>query len=643
LQDANNTASEAAVDLTTSAGDRERLMLRRTGPVFTGSIYTRSGYSAVNRNDNVLQVVPWDYVSAYYTDADTGSGAARQISITTPVTPDYSAYRVPNVPQYSSGAEYPLFNLPAGSRLSGINGSIVLPFDFPFFEQRLRRIFVDGDGVITFGARNWSTCPDYHGLSSIPSVAPLGLELYYGGSAQSGENIYFSTAPDSVTVRWAAETPGSTIAQPEAVNFSATLFSDGRIWYQYGKGNRNLSAAGGVLASAGCPTSPFVGISNGHETYAVSYNTSGVANMEGAPAIQIFPPFEPGSAPEVTVESPAPGAKVQSPLVVRGLAPDSEVISRIDLLIDGVAVGRTLRSVRRDDICSAGSLPGCPFVGFQAVLNLEALGVAPGQHNLAVRATNRHGAIVEAPPVPFEMAAGQTDLPIGAIEAPAAGAAVSGTVAIRGYAYSGLVRVTAADVLVDGTTYAAASYGVRREDICATPSLSPNCPGVGFTANLNTSSGAVWLPNGKHVLQVRVRDETGRYTLIPAAPLEFTVDNPVNQPPRGVLVSPAPNAVLSGNARISGYAWDPDGRVTSVNVILWNFATSVSYGLPRPEECAKLPEVAACPNIGFDATLDTRRYPNGTYVLGIRLIDNSGASVIIPNTLRGGINVEIRN
>jgi hypothetical protein len=41
---------------------------------------------------------------------------------------------------------------------------------------------------------------------------------------------------------------------------------------------------------------------------------------------------------------------------------------------------------------------------------------------------------------------------------------------------------------------------------------APNCPGVGFQFPLNTVNGAVQLPNGTHLLQIRVTDESGRFT-----------------------------------------------------------------------------------------------------------------------------------
>ena len=48
-------------------------------------------------------------------------------------------------------------------------------------------------------------------------------------------------------------------------------------------------------------------------------------------------------------------------LTVRGIAYDPEVrISRLDLLIDGIAHGTIDLNQSRSDICNAERLPGCP-------------------------------------------------------------------------------------------------------------------------------------------------------------------------------------------------------------------------------------------------------------------------------------------
>jgi len=290
---------------------------------------------------------------------------------------------------------------------------------------------------------------------------------------------------------------------------------------------------------------------------------------------------------------------------------------------------------------------GCPTVGFSVSLNPARLGLAPGAHQLRIRATNVRGSFVDYPdqPLTFFVDPEESRPATGALEAPADGAELSGTVAIRGWAYAQDVRLRAVDVLVNGLTYGAASYGQRRDDVCGPLAEKPlNCPNVGFTFTLNTRTGAVPLPNGSHTLQVRARDELERYTLIPEVPLTITTNNAPNQLPRGVVATPQPNEKLRGKVRISGHAWDPDGRVTSAALLLnGSSVLSLRYGLPRPEECQSLPGAQACPDIGFEGELDTTQFANGPVVLGVRLTDNSGATVILPALARYGMNIFIEN
>jgi hypothetical protein len=49
--------------------------------------------------------------------------------------------------------------------------------------------------------------------------------------------------------------------------------------------------------------------------------------------------------------------------------------------------------------------------------------------------------------------------------------------------------------------------------------------------------------------------------------------------------------------------------------------TAIPYGTALPDVCAQLPDVAACPRIGFAVNFDTTRLSNGPHVLGV-FVDN---------------------
>ena len=67
------------------------------------------------------------------------------------------------------------------------------------------------------------------------------------------------------------------------------------------------------------------------------------------------------------------------------------------------------------------------------------------------------------------------------------------------------------------------------------------------------------------------------------------------------------------------------------------------YGLPRPDICATLTNVPACPNIGFTFDLDTTTISNGPHTLGVLFLNDRNDQGFVPNVVNGGINVFIDN
>jgi hypothetical protein len=147
-------------------------------------------------------------------------------------------------------------------------------------------------------------------------------------------------------------------------------------------------------------------------------------------------------------------------------------------------------------------------------------------------------------------------------------------------------------------------------------------------------------------MQIRVLDETGRFTLLPDQPVPFSVKNGPQTPPIGSITSIKPDDRLSGVVQVTGYAYSPGGTISASGVVLLVDGSSFStaqYGLPRPVECGTLTGVAACPNIGFSVNLDTRFLSNGNHVIGVRITNSAGISVVVPNVVRNGMNVVVNN
>jgi hypothetical protein len=99
--------------------------------------------------------------------------------------------------------------------------------------------------------------------------------------------------------------------------------------------------------------------------------------------------------------------------------------------------------------------------------------------------------------------------PLVWIDQPVAGATVSGTVTVSGWAVdNGTVVGTAigsVQVKVDGALIGTAAYGASRPDVCAAYVGRPGCPNVGYSFPWNTST----LSTGVHILTVTATDANG--------------------------------------------------------------------------------------------------------------------------------------
>jgi hypothetical protein len=400
----------------------------------------------------------------------------------------------------------------------------------------------------------------------------------------------------------------------------------------------------------GCATNtPMVGISAGRDSYLLRFEDYyGIPNLDRAPSVLVDPPFHPPSDPVVRIESPETNSSYSGVLTVRGIAYDPEIrISRLDLLIDGVARGTVPLNQNRPDICNGERLRGCPAIGFVRQVDLTALGYQPGTHRLQIRATNTRGssAVFPEQPIVFAFEGGEGRTPVVVVETPEEGATLSATTTIRGYAYAADLRIAVVAILIDGVNYGTAAYGVRRDDVCnAMETRAPNCPGVGFQFNLNSINGAVQLPNGTHSLQIRVTDESGRFTTLPSDPITINVENAENPGAVGQITFPGLNARLSGTVKVTGWAYDPNGTVASADFVVGNrIVGTLRYGLPSPEACEKLSDVPACPNIGFEGDFNTTLLPNGQHLLYVRVRDNNGRTTTLPSPTFVGMAVNIQN
>ncbi len=630
LSDTNLNSSSARVVLTASSGDSEEIVLARQGSLFIGTVGSTTSGTGIAKNSGVLKIVPGDAVSAYYFDGDTGSGSAliqttlntqqpyflRQIASFTP--PASTERRVTEVDQ-------------------NLYGRIALPFDFPFFGKTYRTVIADLNGALMFDFPPFSACQDASSLALQPTIAPLWNQADFGTAT---DGVYFSSTANTATIRWQTVTYDPFFFQGTPMNFSATLRDDGQIFFSYGD-NANPSSA---YIPPGCGRATTMGISNGRETYAPNY----ILPTFNRVAFNFLPPFGFSDFPTGKLEVPAADATVKDNLVVSGYAADTDLpISRVDIFVDGRALANTTAAALRPDVCKGGQA-ACG--GYAVQIDLAGNGLTPGAHTIQVRVTNARGGFTDFPAQPqaFTVDASTASPVVGKVELPLAGDSVTGSLTVRGYAYATGVRISSADILIDGLTYAGGRYGLTRTDICgALPApLPPNCPAVGISATIDTTSTRQTLSDGTHTLQIRVRDALGRFTTFPDLPVSFTVKNGAVAPAAVVVVTSFKQGdTLKGVVDIDGYAYQTDtARVTSALVVIDGvYSYTAQIGLPATDACKALPNVAACPNIGFHYAFDTRTLPNGPHLIQVVVRNSRGQVSWGPADNYDGASVNIAN
>ncbi len=651
VYDANYTGDALPVDVTASSGDVETVILARgAGLAWSGTLFTTSAGPATPKSGS-LSLIAGDAITIYYNDQNTASGP-KLIEKTVKASPNYAqVFDNEKIPYTFPNESATGFRLSPG----GAWGRVALPFEFTFYGKKYREIRVRPEGYIQFDTALTPTCLDDTGFAAITGIAPMAMWMRTNGSAQPNENIFVSRGPNSFTIRWAGETIPAVNAPPytpvpEPVNFALTLYENGEIRYLYGAGNQNLL---NYSPFAGCAaTTPFVGISRGIGNAALQhvYGRQRVT-LKDAPPLSFFPPFENATAPKVRIESPAPDAKVAGVLTVRGIVYDEDtLVASVNILIDGVYRGTVARGQSRPDICTPqNTLPGCPSIGFLSNIDVKALGLKPGPHTFQLRAVNFKAGFQNYPESPLNFTIEDNDgpLPIGGFDTLKNGDILTGFAQLRGFAYSKSTRVTAVDLIIDNIAYGRTSFGVTRADLCAAngPATgSPNCPGVGWVTAIDTTSEGPALRNGEHRVQVRITEDNGRITYHPETPVVVTVDNPANKLPIGVVTTPTNLQRVSGVLNISGHAYDPDGRFLLVYLLIDNqIRATLRYGNARPEVCATLSGIPACPNIGFDGTFDTRLLSNGPHRLGVLLLDGDDATVVAPLITNAGMNIIVDN
>jgi Big-like domain-containing protein len=350
-----------------------------------------------------------------------------------------------------------------------------------------------------------------------------------------------------------------------------------------------------------------------------------------------------------SIDTPAEGRVVSGFVRVTGFALDGNLISNVDLFVDGqdevnrvtVSGGANI-NLPRPDVEQA-------FPNFWAQLSrnsgfemsFKAANYGNGNHTIWVRVTDVNGCCFFLGPRTVRIDNSRNQAPFGNLDFPldSQPTGTRGTIEVTGWALDDR-RVDHVDILVDGLLERQAVMGIMRPDVAAYYPDTMNALVSGFLLFLDSTR----LTNGVHTVTAKAVDDQGQQGLLGTARIQVFNNSP-NLPPFGRVEYPLLNATWFGNCippsggpspiditdfrytqQITGWALDvavredrggvqyiqaeidgvriKDTRVNCHREINLNNQLIDCYGYYRPDVETLYPGFPQCPNCGFNFTVD---------------------------------------
>jgi len=324
------------------------------------------------------------------------------------------------------------------------------------------------------------------------------------------------------------------------------------------------------------------------------------------------------------IDVPAAGSTVSGTITVSGWALNLEVTTtQVSVSIDGAPYANAVRGGLRSDVCAVLASSDCPAPGWSTPLDTTQF--ADGPHTISITSYSSDGSrysVGQSFTIANQTAS--ATLPSHAsIDVPGALVKYRGVVSFSGWALNDNSPIASIVMLVDGAVQGTANYGgIYRGDVCATFPGRPGCPYVGWSFPFDTGAVA----NGSHVLTARVVTSDGQNYAIsqPFLVSNFTGAN------SNIASTDAPAAsagVLSGLVSIGGWALNTSTTVASTEISVDGVAYGqAAYGGIRSDACAALGSYAGCPNVGFNALIDTTLLSDGGHTLTLTVTPTQGQS-----------------
>ena len=157
-----------------------------------------------------------------------------------------------------------------------------------------------------------------------------------------------------------------------------------------------------------------------------------------------------------------------------------------------------------------------------------------------------------------------------------------------------------------------------------TPQQFPNSKGfnAGSTLQFTPMCPYTWEPGG--ILEFDTFVLVGKVDEMRAAiyALHTQQTAPSTLPPMGSPDAPASGDVVSGSVLVDGWAWALPGMSTVQVFVDGNLVGTANYGINRPDLPVAFPRAPA--DVGFQYSLDTTAFSNGSHDIVVKATDNNG-------------------
>lgn len=373
-----------------------------------------------------------------------------------------------------------------------------------------------------------------------------------------------------------------------------------------------------------------------------------------------------------TIEFPIEASVVSGYVRVKGFALDGNLVSNIDVYVDGQAEanrvtppgGANINLPRPDVIQAFPAFAGTAgaYPGFEA--SFKASNYSNGTHTVFIRVTDVTGCCYFLAPRTVRIDNSRNQPPFGNLDYPQPDFSVSanGVLQVVGWALDDR-SVDHVEILIDGLQERQAVTGVFRPDVAA---YYPDTPGAlvsGFILYLDSTR----LTNGVHTVTVKAVDNQGQIGLLGVRRIQV-FNNAPNLPPFGEVEYPLLNATWFGNCFnpaggpsggdiidprflqfVIGWALDTsvvverggvshvfleldgvtikDSRINCHREFTLNNKLIDCYGFYRPDVEVLYPGFQQAPNAGFYFAIDVgylltqRGVREGAHILQVKAAD----------------------